>query len=171
MDLNYIRRVLKIFDESNSRELTIEENNTKLYLSKNSPQEQNNPNQNQVFIPYLQQYPQLFQQQPVMMPQQAQVETAKVQPEMPVTFPNEAEQLHKINSPMVGTFYRAASPDSAPFVEIGAHVTIGTTLCIIEAMKLMNEIESDISGTVVNILIQNGQAVEYNQILFMIKPD
>ncbi|MBI5324108.1 MAG: acetyl-CoA carboxylase biotin carboxyl carrier protein, partial [Ignavibacteriae bacterium] len=79
--------------------------------------------------------------------------------------------LHTIYSPIVGTFYKAPSPDSEPYVEIGTHVSAGNTLCIIEAMKLMNEIESDISGTVVKILIENAQAVEFNQPLFIIKPD
>jgi biotin carboxyl carrier protein len=79
--------------------------------------------------------------------------------------------LHEIRSPIVGTFYRAPAPDAEPFVQVGSHVTPGTTLCIIEAMKLMNEIQSDIAGTVVKILVENGQPVEYNQVLFLIEPD
>ena len=73
-----------------------------------------------------------------------------------------------INSPMVGTFYRAASPDSAPFIDIGSTVKKGETLCIIEAMKILNEIESDKEGTITKILIENGQPVEYGQPLFEI---
>ncbi|MDO9273787.1 MAG: acetyl-CoA carboxylase biotin carboxyl carrier protein [Rugosibacter sp.] len=75
---------------------------------------------------------------------------------------------HKLKAPMVGTFYRASGPDSPSFVEVGQAVKAGQTLCIIEAMKLMNEIESDISGTVTAILAENGQAVEYGQPLFVI---
>jgi len=76
---------------------------------------------------------------------------------------------HQLKSPMVGTFYRAPSPGAPPFVEIGQAVTKGQTLCIIEAMKLLNEIESDVSGTVKAILVENGQPVEYGQPLFTIE--
>ncbi|HEY8855790.1 MAG TPA: acetyl-CoA carboxylase biotin carboxyl carrier protein [Rugosibacter sp.] len=75
---------------------------------------------------------------------------------------------HKLKAPMVGTFYRASGPDAPSFVEVGQAVKAGQTLCIIEAMKLMNEIESDVSGTVTAILAENGQAVEYGQPLFVI---
>lgn len=75
---------------------------------------------------------------------------------------------HVLKSPMVGTFYRASSPGAAPFVEVGAQVKEGETLCIIEAMKILNEIEADKSGTIVQILGENGQAVEYGQPLFVI---
>jgi acetyl-CoA carboxylase biotin carboxyl carrier protein len=76
---------------------------------------------------------------------------------------------HQLKSPMVGTFYRAPSPGAPPFVEIGQAVTKGQTLCIIEAMKLLNEIESDVSGTIKAILVENGQPVEYGQPLFIIE--
>ncbi|WP_082411757.1 acetyl-CoA carboxylase biotin carboxyl carrier protein, partial [Methylogaea oryzae] len=76
---------------------------------------------------------------------------------------------HAVKSPMVGTFYRAASPDSKPFVEVGQSVKAGDTLCIIEAMKILNQIESDKSGVVKRILVENGQPVEYNQPLFIIE--
>jgi acetyl-CoA carboxylase biotin carboxyl carrier protein len=83
--------------------------------------------------------------------------------------PAEDKNIHYITSPMVGTFYRAPSPTSPPFVDIGDTVKKGQTLCIIEAMKLMNEIESDVSGVVVDILVENGKPVEYGQKLFAIK--
>jgi acetyl-CoA carboxylase biotin carboxyl carrier protein len=76
---------------------------------------------------------------------------------------------HVVKSPMVGSFYRAANPNAAPFVEVGATVREGQTLCIIEAMKLMNEIEADKAGTVKAILVENGQPVEYGQPLFVIE--
>jgi acetyl-CoA carboxylase biotin carboxyl carrier protein len=76
---------------------------------------------------------------------------------------------HQLKSPMVGTFYRAPSPGAPPFVEVGQSVTKGQTLCIIEAMKLLNEIESDATGTVKAILVENGQPVEYGQPLFAIE--
>jgi acetyl-CoA carboxylase biotin carboxyl carrier protein len=75
---------------------------------------------------------------------------------------------HTVKSPMVGTFYRSPGPDAKPFVEVGQVVKPGDTLCIIEAMKLLNEIEAEVSGTVREILVQNGQAVEYGQGLFII---
>jgi acetyl-CoA carboxylase biotin carboxyl carrier protein len=75
---------------------------------------------------------------------------------------------HVVKSPMVGTFYRAASPDAKPFVEVGEVVKEGQTICIVEAMKLMNEIEADASGTIKAILVENGQPVEYGQPLFVI---
>ncbi|MEW6584389.1 MAG: acetyl-CoA carboxylase biotin carboxyl carrier protein [Nitrospirota bacterium] len=82
----------------------------------------------------------------------------------------ETQRLATVTSPIVGTFYRAPSPDATPFVETGARVTKGQVLCIIEAMKLMNEIESDIDGIVVKILVENGQPVEYGEPLFLIEP-
>ena len=76
---------------------------------------------------------------------------------------------HVVKSPMVGTFYRSASPGSKPFVEIGAAIKEGDPICIVEAMKIMNEIEADMSGTVSKILVENGQAVEYGQPLFIVE--
>jgi acetyl-CoA carboxylase biotin carboxyl carrier protein len=78
--------------------------------------------------------------------------------------------LIAITSPFVGTFYRAASPETANFVEVGSVVKKGQTLCIVEAMKLMNEIESELGGTVVEVLVENGKSVEYGQKLFLIRP-
>ena len=78
-------------------------------------------------------------------------------------------QGHQLKSPMVGTFYRAPSPGAPAFVEVGQSVTKGQTLCIIEAMKLLNEIESDVAGTIKAILVENGQPVEYGQPLFLIE--
>jgi acetyl-CoA carboxylase biotin carboxyl carrier protein len=80
-----------------------------------------------------------------------------------------AEELHVIKSPIVGTFYSAASPGADPFVTVGGQVTAGQVLCIIEAMKLMNEIESDVSGEIVKIFAENGQPVEYGEALFGIR--
>jgi acetyl-CoA carboxylase biotin carboxyl carrier protein len=77
---------------------------------------------------------------------------------------------HPVKSPMVGTFYRAPSPGAKPFVEVGQTVKQGQTLCIIEAMKMLNQIEADSSGTISEILIENGQAVQFDQPLFMIEP-
>ncbi len=84
--------------------------------------------------------------------------------------PDDSSHLFTVTSPIVGTFYRASSPDAEPFVEVGSRVQKGQVLCIIEAMKLMNEIESEVDGVVVRILVENGQPVEYGEPLFLIEP-
>lgn len=76
-----------------------------------------------------------------------------------------------IKSPMIGTFYRSANPDSPPFISVGDKVSKGQTVCIIEAMKLFNEIESEVSGTVVKVMVENSSPVEYDQVLFVVEPD
>ncbi len=80
-------------------------------------------------------------------------------------------RLVEVNSPMVGTFYRAAAPDEPPFVEVGDRIRKGQTICIIEAMKLMNELEAEIAGEVIEVLVQNGEPIEYGQLLMRINPD
>jgi acetyl-CoA carboxylase biotin carboxyl carrier protein len=91
------------------------------------------------------------------------------EPAAPAAAPEESG--HVLNSPIVGTFYRAPSPDAPPFTDVGSRVKKGQVLCIIEAMKLMNEIESDVDGVVIKIFPQNAQAVEYGEPLFSIKAD
>lgn len=101
--------------------------------------------------------------------------TKTVKPLEEATKPSQAvekeqeELLHTVTSPLVGIFYRSSSPDSEPFVEVGTRVEKGQVLCIIEAMKIMNEIESDVSGIVKKILVENGQPVEYGEPLFLIE--
>ena len=107
----------------------------------------------------------------MMQPQMQQAAPAPVAAPVaasaaPVAAP--AVEGHIVKSPMVGTFYRAASPGSAAFVDIGKNVSAGDTLCIIEAMKLLNEIESDFTGSIKQILVENGQPVEFGQPLFII---
>lgn len=89
----------------------------------------------------------------------------------PQAAPAAADNLVDIPSPIVGTFYAAPSPDSPPFAKVGDRVTPDTVVCIIEAMKVMNEIKAEKSGTIEKIMVTNGQAVEFNQALFKIKPD
>jgi len=96
-------------------------------------------------------------------------QAAAIEPDAPVAAQTEGEpDGHTVKSPMVGTFYRASSPQAAPFVEVGQTVKQGEPLCIIEAMKLLNEIEADCSGTVLRVLVENGAPVEYGQPLFVI---
>ena len=155
MDLNYLRRLLRIFDESSATELTIEEEGLSISLAKGGAQ------------------PFGGMMQPVYgMQQQAAAVAAPAPAAAPAALPASSDDAnHKVLSPIVGTFYRAPSPDADAFVQVGQHVNAGDTLCIVEAMKLMNEIESDMSGTIVKILVENGQPVEYNQPVFVIKPD
>lgn len=85
--------------------------------------------------------------------------------------PAEVSKLAEVTSPMVGTFYRAPAPDADPYVEVGDRVAVGQTLCILEAMKLMNELEAEIAGTIEEICVENGEPVEYGQVLFRVLPD
>ncbi|TAG01712.1 MAG: acetyl-CoA carboxylase biotin carboxyl carrier protein [Cytophagia bacterium] len=110
----------------------------------------------------------------VATPQLPQVSTPVVSSTEKIEAPKEVKldtsNLLTIKSPMIGTFYRTATPDSPPFVNIGDDVKIGQVVCIIEAMKLFNEIESEISGKIVKILVENATPVEYDQPLFLVEP-
>ena len=102
-------------------------------------------------------------------PQQQAAPAGEAAPAAPVVEAPAAPTGHVVKSPMVGTFYRSASPGSKPFAEVGAPIKEGEPICIVEAMKIMNEIEADMSGTVSKILVENGQAVEYGQPLFIVE--
>ena len=91
------------------------------------------------------------------------------EPEVPQVAPPGRSDLTEITSPMVGTFYRAAAPGEAPFVDVGNNVKVGQTICILEAMKLMNEIESEFNAEIVEILVENGTPVEFGQVLMRVK--
>jgi acetyl-CoA carboxylase biotin carboxyl carrier protein len=91
-------------------------------------------------------------------------------PAAPPTPAAPAEELHMVRSPIVGTYYESPSPGSPPFAKVGDSVEVGQVLCIVEAMKLMNEIEADVAGEIVKSLVKNGQPIEYNQELFAIRP-
>jgi len=82
-----------------------------------------------------------------------------------------AKKTAEIKSPMIGTFYRSGNPDTPPFVSVGDKITKGQAVCIIEAMKLFNEIESEVSGTIVKVMVENASPVEYDQVLFVVEPD
>jgi acetyl-CoA carboxylase biotin carboxyl carrier protein len=154
MDLSYVRKLIKLVSESDVHEIEIEEEGKKVRVTKAS----------QVQSPVQMQVP--AAQVPVVVPASSPVTApAGSAPHAPA-----GSKLHEIKSPIVGTFYKAPAPDAAPFVSIGTHVEPGTVLCIVEAMKLMNEIESDAAGTVVKIMVENGQPVEYGQVLFLVEP-
>lgn len=168
MDLQYLRRLVKIFDESTCSELSIEEEGAKIFLSRISQQAPVQITAPQQFYAQNPSFPlaQNYQQVAASSSEPATTEIQKTEKAAEV-----ASNIHTVKSPIVGTFYRAPSPDAEPFVEIGDRVSSGGTLCIVEAMKLMNEIESDITGTIIKILVENGAPVEYNQPIFEIKPD
>ena len=154
MDINEIKKLIKVFENSKVTELSIQEGDLKIKISKNGTSNISgnlNP-----------EIPVQTQILPATSPDttvSANLEASK----------KELENIHIIKSPIVGTFYRAPAPDADPYVQIGDSVTSGFVLCIVEAMKLMNEIESDISGKVVQILVEDGTPVEYNQPLFKIE--
>jgi len=169
MDINYLKDIFQIFDTSTATELEVEEEGIKIKISKSIRPNNESQSSQQIFIPMpsMSQPPQYM---PNSLPQQPQ--TAPINPASTDSVEKvETNNFHEVKSPIVGTFYRSPSPESPAFVEIGTKVRAGDTLCIIEAMKLMNEIESDISGTIVKILIENSKPVEFNQPLFLIKPD
>jgi len=169
MDLKLIKNLLDLIAESEVNEVSIEEGDFKIKVRKKGKVEQISypqmPVQFQQPAPAQPQPTQQAQpQQQVQAPQQGQQAQADVQQQEPK---QEAEG-EVVRSPIVGTFYRAPSPDSDPFVKIGDTVEKGQTLCIVEAMKIMNEIESEYSGEVKKILVEDAEPVEYDQPLFVI---
>ncbi len=167
MDLQYLRRLLKIFDESTAVDLEIEEEGIKLRLSKFSEHQAAIASAPQVIH-----LPSSAHAAPALAaPQFAAAPPQGTAPEAAAPTAPEGKQAHQVCSPIVGTFYRAPAPDADSFVQVGSRITAGATLCIVEAMKLMNEIESDVSGTVVKILVENGQPIEYNQPLMLVELD
>lgn len=150
MDLRKLKTLIDLVSESNVSELEITEAEGKVRIVKSGGA-------------VVQQFAAAPVQAPVAAPAAAPVAAGQPAPAAA------APTGHVVKSPMVGTFYRAASPGAKPFVEVGSQVKEGETLCIIEAMKILNEIEADKSGTVTRILGENGQAVEYGQPLFVIE--
>ena len=103
-------------------------------------------------------------------PPQRKIEASPVQSTPPPSVPGSRSDLVEVTAPMVGTFYRAPGPEEPPFVEIGSRINVGQAVCILEAMKLMNELESEVSGEVIEILVENGTPVEFGQVLMRLKP-
>ncbi|MSP86083.1 MAG: acetyl-CoA carboxylase biotin carboxyl carrier protein [Methylotenera sp.] len=153
MDLRKLKKLIDLVEESGIAELELTEDGEKVRISRNftssAPAQQH----------YANYAPAHYAGAHAHSPQAPVAAVA----DTPIV-----EDGHAVNSPMVGTFYRSASPDSKAFVEVGDTVAVGDTLCIIEAMKLLNEIESDKAGVVKKILIDNGLAVEYGEPLFII---
>lgn len=167
LKIQEIRELIKLIDESSIEEFKFEQSGSKVTVRKNINTKDNTGQQHiqptataQITAPV---------GEPTKINQevdQSQVEE-KVVPEKSTSEQN----YHTIKSPMVGTFYSAPSPDSSPYVAVGDKVKEDTVVCIVEAMKLMNEIESELKGEIVEILAENGQLVEYGQELFLVKPE
>ena len=155
MDLRKLKKLIDLVEESGIAELEVTEGEEKVRIVKHT---------------VVAAAPQTY----LVPPAPAGVAGAPAPREKTTAFDDDLEDENEeaegevVKSPMVGTFYRAASPDAAPFVEVGDSVKAGDTLCIIEAMKLLNEIESEFTGTVKEILVENGQPVEYGEPLFII---
>lgn len=149
MDLRKLKTLIDLVSDSNVSELEITEAEGKVRIVKSMGA-----------APAMAQ----FANAPATVPMQMPAATAE--PSAPA--PEAAPQGHAVKSPMVGTFYRSSSPGAASFVQVGSTVKVGDTLCIVEAMKILNEIESDQAGTVTQVLCENGQAVEYGQPMFII---
>jgi acetyl-CoA carboxylase biotin carboxyl carrier protein len=103
-------------------------------------------------------------------PPQSKIDARPVPSTPPPSVPGSRSDLVEVTAPMVGTFYRAPGPEEPPFVEIGSRINVGQAVCILEAMKLMNELESEVSGEVIEILVENGTPVEFGQVLMRLKP-
>ena len=103
-------------------------------------------------------------------PSQSKIDSSPVPSTPPPSVPGSRSDFVEVTAPMVGTFYRAPGPEEPPFVEIGSKISVGQAVCILEAMKLMNELESEVSGEVIEILVENGTPVEFGQALMRLKP-
>jgi acetyl-CoA carboxylase biotin carboxyl carrier protein len=154
MDLRKLKTLIDLVAESDIAELEVTEGESKVRIVKSSANPQN---------------------QMMMVPQQAVQHYAAPAQQAVAAAPAAATAVvaaeptgHVVKSPMVGTFYRSSAPGAAAFVEVGQSIKSGDTLCIIEAMKLLNEIDADVAGTVTKILVENGQPVEFGQPLFVI---
>jgi acetyl-CoA carboxylase biotin carboxyl carrier protein len=159
IDLELLERLIQAIDQSSLDSIEIERGGTRVRLAKTPPAAPGAaPAAPAVHAP------------PVAAPAAAPPAPAAEPADEGEVEAGEPSNLVDVTSPMVGTFYRAPAPDAPPYVETGARVSDGDTLCIIEAMKLMNELESEVSGTIREILVENAQPVEYGQVLFRVEP-
>lgn len=163
MDIRKIRKLIELLEETGISEIEIKEGEESLRLSRYSnhaPEVQS--------VRYMPQPPQISSA-PHGVHGVTSTPVIESNMESKTTLASTTSSGHKIRSPMVGTMYISPSPDSAPFVTVGQSVKVGDVLCIVEAMKMFNEIEADRAGKVVDILVANGQPVEYDQVLFIIE--
>ena len=153
MDIRKIKKLIELVEESGISELEISEGEESVRISRAAPAASFPVMQQAYAAPMMQQPAQSNAAAPATVPSMEAPAAAEI-------------SGHIVRSPMVGTFYRSASPTASPFVEVGASVKEGDTLCIIEAMKMMNQIQADRAGVIKKILVENGSAVEFDQPLF-----
>ncbi|MCM3617630.1 acetyl-CoA carboxylase biotin carboxyl carrier protein [Sutcliffiella horikoshii] len=166
LKIQEIREIIKLIDQSNIDEFTYENEGSKIKMKKHAAQTVVNT---QVAAPAPQAVPPLqAQAAPQAQPAAQQAPTAAADTKQEAS-KQEDPNLHKITSPMVGTFYASPSPDQAAYVQEGDKVGENSVVCIVEAMKLFNEIEAEVKGEIVEVLVDNGQLVEYGQPLFLVK--
>lgn len=156
MDIRKIKKLIELVEESGIAELEISEGEESVRISR-APAAPSYPMMQQAYAPMMQQ------------PGPALATAVAPAPEAAVAAAPAAVSGHTVRSPMVGTFYRTPSPDAKAFVEVGQHVNVGDTLCIVEAMKMMNQIEADKAGVVKAVLVENGQPVEFDEPLVVIE--
>lgn len=165
LKIQEIREIIKLIDQSSIEKFSYESDGAKIVLKKGRTYKANQTVEEAAPLP----------QKPTDLVQPARAEVAQAIEVQQVPEPTVIDQvemdssLHEITSPMVGTFYAASSPDNDPFVKTGDPVNDDSIVCIVEAMKLFNEIESEVSGEIVEILAKDGQLVEYGQPLFLVK--
>ena len=160
MDIRKVKKLIEMLEESNLNEIEIKEGEEAVKLVKSNPVPSNFISSTPAIIS------EPTQQSPITKPS-APLSEATVTQEISQTS-DVLESGNKMNSPMVGTFYSAPNPESEPFVKVGDQINEGDVLCIIEAMKMMNEVKSEFSGTVKQILVENAEPVEFDQTLFVI---
>ncbi len=158
MDIKQVQELVKLINKTSIGEITIEENGTRITIK-----QKKDPSQ-KIYTSGA----------PMNMPAQAPTQAAPVAiaatPSAPAAEAPKADNLITIKSPMIGTFYRQAGPGKPIFASVGDEVTVGKTVCIIEAMKLFNEIESDVKGRIVKVLVEDASPVEFDQPLFLVEP-
>lgn len=168
--MHELRELIRLIDESGIEEFQMEKDGAKVVLKKGAKGQPAvasvPPAPEKVEV---EAKPAVSEPAPAVPPQVAAA--VAPEPKAAETKVRDDAQLHKIVSPMVGTFYRAPAPDADPYVQVGDRVDEKTVVCIIEAMKLMNEIEAEVRGEIVEILVENGQLVEYGQPLFLVKTE
>jgi acetyl-CoA carboxylase biotin carboxyl carrier protein len=164
MDFKQIQELVRLVNKSSINELTIEEEKFKITIKRDTRSEDGHTEGYRQAVPVMQ------QMIPVMPQHPATAEAGQPATQEKTIQKAEREDLLTIKSPMIGTFYRSPGPDKPSFVNIGDEVTPGKVVCIIEAMKLFNEIESEVSGKIVKVLVEDASPVEFDQPLFLVEP-
>jgi acetyl-CoA carboxylase biotin carboxyl carrier protein len=171
IEIEYLKQLLEIFDASSVHDLRIEQEGVEIKLSKSPRREEiSQAMAGMQFAPMPMQMP-VAHHAAAHAPEAAPATPSAATTAPPPSDSQTDKKYHEIRSPIVGTFYRSPSPEAPAYIEVGQAVSPGMVLCIVEAMKLMNEIECDAYGKVAKILVENGQPVEYNQLLFLVEQD